>query len=260
MSKQETALDVRMSPVVQQAISTVDAVKQFEAFQELKTKLLKDDDYQTINNKPFVKKSGWRKLATVFNVSDEIVECERKDRADNSFVWTFRVRAIAPNGRFSEAIGSCDSNERKFSKLEHDVKATAHTRAKSRAISDLIGAGEVSAEEMEQEDQQQQPPKDAKNVTPKKQDDVITPPPLAPKGPAPFEDSMLNDFMWQEQPNGTEIASALNPIDNTIFDSAESLIAMIRQSNGKFLVNGWAYFYSAADKRFLRRKEPSRSK
>ena len=32
---------------------------------------------------------------------------------------------------------------------EHDVISTAHTRAKSRAIADLIGAGEVSAEEME---------------------------------------------------------------------------------------------------------------
>ena len=32
--------------------------------------------------------------------------------------------------------------------MEHDVYATAHTRAKNRAISDLVGGGEVSAEEM----------------------------------------------------------------------------------------------------------------
>src|ERR1700674_1112033 len=69
-------------------------------------------------------------------------------REDGSFVWSFRVRAQAPNGRFTEAVAAGDSRERKFSHIEHDVQATAQTRAKSRAISDLIGAGEVSAEEM----------------------------------------------------------------------------------------------------------------
>ena len=37
----------------------------------------------------------------------------------------------------------------RFSNPENDVRGTAHTRAKNRAISDLIGAGEVSAEEID---------------------------------------------------------------------------------------------------------------
>jgi hypothetical protein len=130
-------------------MKTKDALAEIKAFEELKSKLLSESDYQNISGKNFIKKSGWRKLALVFNISDQIVESSRKDRPDGSFVWFFKVRAIAPNGRFTEAVGSCDSKERRFSHTEHDVYATGHTRTKSRAISDLIGAGEISAEEME---------------------------------------------------------------------------------------------------------------
>ena len=38
---------------------------------------------------------------------------------------------------------------KRFTHAEHDIISTAHTRAKNRAISDIIGTGEVSAEEME---------------------------------------------------------------------------------------------------------------
>ena len=55
----------------------------------------------------------------------------------------------APNGRINTGVGICDSKERNFAHLEHDVYATAHTRAKSRAISDMVAGGVVSAEEME---------------------------------------------------------------------------------------------------------------
>jgi hypothetical protein len=48
-------------------------------------------------------------------------------------------------------VGACASNERRFAHLDHDVRATAHTRGKNRAIADLVGGGEVSAEELEGE-------------------------------------------------------------------------------------------------------------
>ena len=91
-------------------------------------------------------------FALAFNLSDEMLKEERKQYKINNqehFVWEATVRVTAPNGRFSEATASCASNERKFSHPEHDVRATAHTRAKNRAIADLIGGGEVSAEEMD---------------------------------------------------------------------------------------------------------------
>ena len=134
--------------IVKPIVKTNDAIKDLKSFEELKANLLSESDYQAISGKNFIKKSGWRKLALVFNISDQIVESSKNVREDGSFTWTFRVRASAPNGRFTEAVASCDSRERKFAHVEHDVFATAHTRCKSRAISDLIGAGEISAEEM----------------------------------------------------------------------------------------------------------------
>ena len=96
-----------------------------------------------------MKKSGWRLMAQAFNISDEIVEKERMVLPDGSIYWVFTVRAIAPNGRYSLGIAGCSNNEPgKQNMREHDLMATAHTRAKNRAISDLIAAGEVSAEEM----------------------------------------------------------------------------------------------------------------
>jgi hypothetical protein len=134
--------------IVKPILKTQDAISELESFESMKSRLLVTSDYQSISGKNFIKKSGWRKLALVFNISDQIMESSKSVREDGSFVWSFRVRAQAPNSRFTEAVASCDSRERKFSHIEHDVQATAQTRAKSRAISDLIGAGEVSAEEM----------------------------------------------------------------------------------------------------------------
>ena len=54
-----------------------------------------------------------------------------------------------PNGCFADGWGNCSRGERGFAHPNHDIPATAHTRATNRAIADLIGAGEVTAEEMQ---------------------------------------------------------------------------------------------------------------
>ena len=148
----QLALDTERNEIVKPIVSIDDAIKAKKQFDDLCNRLLDKNDYQLIGNKPFKKKSAWRKLAQVFNLSDEILSADKTIREDKSFFWEFTVKAIAPNGRYTVATGSCDSKERNFAHVEHDVKATAHTRAKSRAISDLIGGGEVSAEELEFED------------------------------------------------------------------------------------------------------------
>lgn len=139
---------VEVSPIVAPVVSPEDMVRQMELFQKLKAKLLDPKtDVCKIKGKPFVKRAGWRKLALAFNISDEIVSTE-KEEAEDWFTWRIQVRAWAPNGRSAVGIGACSSREREFAHLDHDVYAIAHTRAKNRAISDLIGSGEVSAEEM----------------------------------------------------------------------------------------------------------------
>ena len=148
----------------------VESAKAFmDNYQEVCKALLDKSDYQNvkINGKStaFKKKSAWRKIATAFNISDEIIEKEII-RDDNYQIIsaTFSVKVTAPNGRSGIGTASCSifdkinnkdieqpSNfelRKRFSNAENDVIGTAHTRAKSRAISDLVGMGEVSAEEM----------------------------------------------------------------------------------------------------------------
>ena len=149
------------------------AAAYMDNYQEAIKALLTREDYQTIANKDFKKKSAWRKLATAFRISDEIVNEQLEYDDINQIVRArYRVRCTLPNGRTAEGVGVCSifdkikyhsNNPKKpadtetpsnfelrgrFSNAEHDVPSTAHSRAKNRAISDLIGAGEVSAEEM----------------------------------------------------------------------------------------------------------------
>lgn len=139
-------------------------------YQEVCKSLLDKSDYQTImvmgKKQVFKKKSAWRKIALAFNISDEILEKEIiRDENHQILSATYIVKATAPNGRTGVASASCsifdkvkstDTEQpsafelrKRFNNAENDVIATAHTRAKSRAISDLIGMGETSAEEME---------------------------------------------------------------------------------------------------------------
>jgi len=137
---------------VVQPIASIELLKKsFQDFEKLKAELLTDDDWQQIGEKRHIRRSGFRKIALAFGLSDVIVEQARTDRPDETFTWRIRARAFAKNGRSAEGVGACDSRERNFAHLEHDVYATAHTRAKSRAISDLVAGGAVSAEEVEAE-------------------------------------------------------------------------------------------------------------
>ena len=138
-------------------------------FNDLVEALLDKSDYQMIRTKegmkPKKKKSAWRKLARAFNISDDIVEEEIiRDECHRIISAKFVVKATLPNGRYGMGVGDCsiydkikkdDEKEptpfelrKRFNNAEHDVLTTAHTRAKSRAISDLVGGGEVSAEEL----------------------------------------------------------------------------------------------------------------
>ena len=146
----------------------------FQQYQAVTEALLTDDDHQQIGRKRHPKKSAWRKLSTAFGVSCELQDryIERDERG-HTLSAEFTYRAIAPNGRHMDGWGSCDIKEKcciqpcpkqsweshtccdadcsgaiHFSHPNHDIPATAETRAKNRAISDLIGKGEVSAEEI----------------------------------------------------------------------------------------------------------------
>jgi len=103
--------------------------------------------------KEYKKKSAWKKLARHFRIdvyekSHSVVRTE-----DGNTIAEVIMLGVAPWGQRVEEIGACTTYEERFkhdkSKGWHDCLATAQTRASNRAISALIAAGEVSAEEVE---------------------------------------------------------------------------------------------------------------
>ena len=132
-----------------QTFDVEEALRQWEAYQIFTEKLLDKNDYIDIKGKAFKKKSAWRKYARAFNINTEIID---KDitRNDKGIVTEaeFIVRATLPDGRHCDGWGNCSRREGNKNKPNHDIPATAMTRATNRAIADLIGAGEVTAEEV----------------------------------------------------------------------------------------------------------------
>ena len=142
------------------------AIEQWDAYQRLCKGLLNDNDYQEIIVKEkdengsyvkvkrhFKKKSAWQKLSRAFNVDTSIVDREiertKMGRVREAY---YCVRASLPNGRSVESDALCSRSEKGKDKVsDHTIMSTAKTRATNRAKAELIGAGEVSAEEMSAE-------------------------------------------------------------------------------------------------------------
>uniref|UniRef100_A0A803N8E1 Uncharacterized protein n=1 Tax=Chenopodium quinoa TaxID=63459 RepID=A0A803N8E1_CHEQI len=99
-----------------------------------RNKVLEKSDYTIISGSPFIKKSGWRKIAFYFNVSFEIRDKNIEfDENRNVQRAEFVVRAYMQGGRFSDGWGSCEWREKKFMKPNNDIPSTAETRAKNKA-------------------------------------------------------------------------------------------------------------------------------
>lgn len=140
------------------------AKKQWAAYQELCKGILDKSDYQKIIVKEkdpetgkyipvereFKKKSAWQKLGRAFNVDTRIISHEfqrtKTGRINEAY---YCVMASLPNGRSVESDALCSRSEKGKSNVsDHTIMSTAKTRATNRAISELIGAGEVSSDEM----------------------------------------------------------------------------------------------------------------
>lgn len=100
--------------------------------------------------KQHVNRSGVSKITTWCSLSTTLVPPVEIDRDEEgkAIRWRVTVRAAAPDGRVADGVGAFSLTERNVSKPEHDGLGTAYTRARNRAVMDLVGMGEVSAEEM----------------------------------------------------------------------------------------------------------------
>lgn len=117
------------------------------------------DCMMTIQGRQFRKKNYWRAVTTAFNL-DVTLEHEERLVDDAAGDWGYVViyRATAPNGRSATGDGACMAGEKKPNQRSlHNVRAHAHTRAYNRAVSNLVGFGEVSAEEIDEERDDRRP-------------------------------------------------------------------------------------------------------
>ncbi len=113
-----------------------------------------------LEGKAFRKKGYWRAVQVAFNASAEMVEERREvygalDDGSDNYVYLVTYAATAPNGRRVTGDGACSASEKQRGRMratEHNVRSHAHTRAFNRAVSNLVGFGEVSAEEAERDD------------------------------------------------------------------------------------------------------------
>lgn len=141
------------------------------AYRELQLALDRSmpDQIIEIQGRQFRKKGYWRAIAVAFNLSVELINERREIRGafedgSENFGYYVVCRATMPNGRTAIGDGSVFAIEKarrdvadKWAALppqasEHNVRSHAVTRATNRAISNLVGFGEVSAEEADQED------------------------------------------------------------------------------------------------------------
>ena len=143
----ETTYQGEVIDYVSNLPSEQEITEYYERYKFVKKAIIDKTDIQFIGTRSFLKKSGFRKFIQAFKLSLEILD-KCMSVGDKGLEFEVVVRCTAPNGQFVDAVAICQQFEKKGNRSKHDTLATATTRAKNRAISDLVAFGEVSAEEM----------------------------------------------------------------------------------------------------------------
>lgn len=150
MSEPVTALvQAPSAGIVRASGDVVEALKEYQRIQAQLDAAM-PDCIQDIRGRKFRKKVYWRGIATAFNL-DVAQVSESLERGEKDWGYVVSYRATAPNGRFADGDGACFASEKRGQgqATVHNVRSHAHTRAFNRAVSNLVGFGEVSAEEVE---------------------------------------------------------------------------------------------------------------
>lgn len=135
------------APLLMPVSSADEIIRAWDAFKELKFRLLNESDFAEINGNRYGRKSAFRKLALAFGISVSITREDRIEFKDGTVSYLMTARASSPNGRAMMACASCNTDEKRFNKSS-DARAVSQTRATNRAIADLIGWSAPSAEEV----------------------------------------------------------------------------------------------------------------
>jgi len=152
------------SGLVEPVCSIEKAIEIFKKFEEAKRRVLTKNDIMWIGDDgaptvegegtPYIKRSGWRKLARFFGLSWSIENVE-EIKTENGYMYQAKVKIWHPGGASVEAVGVATSEDKFFTKggrreaNKGNVLMKAVTVALNRGISDILGSGEVSGEETE---------------------------------------------------------------------------------------------------------------
>jgi len=155
MSENEThemvVVEEKPQGIVRVAGDVLEAFEEYRKLQEKLDAIMKDSTME-IRGKLFRKKSYWRAIATAFNLNVDLIGEQQiaSPTDENDWGWVVTYVARATNGRFAIGDGACFASEKSGgSDTVHNVRGHAHTRGYNRAVSNLVGFGEVSAEEVQ---------------------------------------------------------------------------------------------------------------
>ena len=174
MSEPDTATALALAPSPSALLTPlpvftgVEMTAALRAYRDLQAALdnAMPDQIMTLDGKPFRKKGYWRALATAFNLTVEPI-LERREAlgtledGSENYTYSITYKASTSSGRAAFGDGACSASEKQRGRMkasEHNVRSHAHTRAFNRAVSNLVGFGEVSAEEVDREDVRHQAP------------------------------------------------------------------------------------------------------
>ena len=165
-AKPEAAI-ARRASTLPVAVSPLALEEALVAYQQVQATLdrMMPGSLIKISGRKHRKKSYWRAVATAFNLSVTCSEEKHIQAKTGDWGWLCTYRASAPNGRTTDGDGSCFASEKRGAQgTVHNVRSHAHTRAYNRAVSNLVGFGEVSAEEMEGAGTPVKPPVDPNDI------------------------------------------------------------------------------------------------
>lgn len=280
----EIGQTIMQQSVVSPAMDNEMLKERFNQIQALKVSLLiyvkgapEKSDIIDIVGKSYIKKSGWRKLAFAFNLSISIekewkeqwLSKDAEGKTTDETTYYFHVRVTAPNGRYVIGVACASTDEKDFAHAEHDPYALAYTRAVNRAISDILGLGEVSYDEMAGESEkrrrrpqesQAQPssasvspfkPSTVSVITgvPKPTHEVVPIEPATPKTPAPkAQEEPPQDEEVKEVKMPFKTIRMIQPLQPIIGDDgrtygpfkAEDVISIPVPNAGSLIAKGYA--------------------
>ena len=224
------ALAAPAHEVPQPVYSGRDMVTALKGYRELQAALDREmpEALITIDGRAFRKKGYWRAVALAFQLDVTFVSETRDvfgglEGGGENFGYSVVYRA-SKGDRSAPGDGICTAAEKQRGRMratEHNVRSHAHTRAYNRAVSNLCGFGEVSAEEIDEAEPPPAKPKGkaATSETPTaKLTDVVT----ITKLEAPWADQHGNAKAWLSHSGMAPGAAAIPIYQSAVKATAEA--------------------------------------